>query len=345
MKPFDTLTRRGRLRRLRDLATMALHEYGLAGARLTFVHYEGNAIFRVDAPGSARTRGTGAPYVPGRCNLRILTTSNKKAIASELTWLAALRQGSDLPVPEPIPASDGRLLITLATSGVPNGRHVSLMRWVDGTHLSLKSLRPHHVEAWGHLMARLHDFAARWRPPKGFERNHWDWDGLLGERVLRTPTGELTAMMPVRYREAFETISRELRETMATLGKGPDVYGMIHTDMYLENILFKAGTPRVIDFEDCGFGYWMFDIGIVLSQWLWSPEFPWIRDSFLTGYTKIRPLPNEQLRHLDLFMAARYADLTLWGTYFIRREPAMRVQHEEWRNKAGDDLARFVERR
>ena len=34
--------------------------------------------------------------------------------------------------------------------------------------------------------------------------------------------------------------------------------------MYLENVLFKRDEVRPIDFEDCGFGYWMWDIGVAL---------------------------------------------------------------------------------
>ena len=56
MKPYDELTRTGRLRRLRKLAEVALWEYGLSDARLTFQHYEGNVIFRVDVPGPAPAR-------------------------------------------------------------------------------------------------------------------------------------------------------------------------------------------------------------------------------------------------------------------------------------------------
>ena len=51
MKPYNDLTRLGRLRRLRQLGEVALDAYGLSGARLTFIQYEGNVTFRVDNPG------------------------------------------------------------------------------------------------------------------------------------------------------------------------------------------------------------------------------------------------------------------------------------------------------
>ena len=38
---------------------------------------------------------------------------------------------------------------------------------------------------------------------------------------------------------------------------------------------------RLIDFEDCGYGYWMWDFGVIFSQWPWTPDFPQLRDAFV----------------------------------------------------------------
>ncbi len=186
--------------------------------------------------------------------MRILSTGDAQAIASELTWLAALRREAGLPVPEPVP-----------TPGLPHGRHVSLMRWVGGRHLN-QGLRPHHARAWGRLIARLHEFSAGWQPPQGFNRPHWDWAGQLGGRDFRQPVEELVASMPKPYQEPFQTVSRQARQVMESFGKGPDAYGLIHSDMFLENVLFKAGGPRIIDFKDCGYGYWMGDNGLAWDK-------------------------------------------------------------------------------
>jgi len=344
MKPYKELTRLGRLRRLRLLANKALEEYGMTGSKLTFTHYEGNVIFRVDVPGSSLNKDRSDPYVPNRYNLRILSTSNAEGIASELTWLAALRAEAGIPVPEPIPTVDGKLLTRIVTPGVPEGKYVSLMRWVDGRRLTVKSMRPLHLKAWGQLVGRLHQFAAGWQAPEGFERPVWDWHGQLGEGVLRYPTDELIASMPPHFQEPFKLVSEQTREVMESFGKGPYAYGMIHADMFLENVLFKKGEPRIIDFEDCGFGYWMFDIGVVLAQWPWTEDFPLVRDSFFDGYSSVRVLPDEQLKHLDLFMAAQHATMVLWSSAFIRNDPGMLEEYEEWRNDEGNKLLRYFDR-
>lgn len=337
MKPYEALTRLGLLRRLRPLAALALRAYGLDDARLTFEHYSGNIIFRADVPGvSARP---GALYVPGRYNLRVLAINDTETIASELTWLAALRQAG-LPVPEPVPTLDGRLFLEVTTPGVPQGRAVSLMRWLDGRHLG--RVHPHHARSLGRVVARLHSFSCAWQPPPGFSRFHWDWDGQFGERELGNTAG-LIASIPDRLREPYRLVVRRVREVMDSFGRGPEAYGLIHADLYTENILFQAGEPRIIDFEDCGFGYWMSDIGVFLGQWPWTDEFPPIRDAFLEGYGQVRTLPEAQLRHLDLFVASQYAQMVLWSSAFMRDDPARRTEHEAWREREGSKLLRFFE--
>jgi len=345
MKPYYELTRLGQLRRLRKLAEQALVEYGLTGAKLTFEHYEGNAIFRVDVPGVAPTQAENDPYVPNRYNLRLLSMNDHETIEGELIWLTALRTEAGLPVPEPVQTLAGKLLNNITTSGVPGGKVVSLMRWVEGQQLTKKSLRPHHVKAWGRLVGQLHNFAASWNPPEGYKRFHWDWDGILGNGVLRIPIDELVAEMPEKYQQPFETISAETKAAMASLGTGSDAYGMVHVDMYLENVLFFGGQPRIIDFEDCGFGYYAYDLGIILSQWLWIPEMEWFREVFMTGYAETNTLPDEQLKYIDLFIATRFADFTLWGTSFIKNDPGRANEHEDWRDESGDSLLRYIEER
>jgi Ser/Thr protein kinase RdoA (MazF antagonist) len=151
--------------------------------------------------------------------------------------------------------------------------------------------------------------------------------------------------MPPHLREPFHLVSSEARQVMADLGQGPDAYGLIHADLYPENVLFKDGEVYPIDFEDCGFGYWLWDMAIALCLWPWTEEWRWRRDAFLEGYARVRTLPQSQIRHLDLFMAAQYATMVLWASLFIKDDPARREEHEAWREEEGAKLLRYLERR
>ena len=344
MKPYKELTRLGQLRRTRQLAQTALEAYGLGGARLTFLQDTANIIYRVDVPGPALVEREQSPYVPNRYLLRVLYTSQWEGVKGEMTWLAALSREAGLPVPQPVPTLEGELLTRITTPDLPEGRIVSLMRWIDGRRLT-DGFRPNHFRAWGRMIARLHEFSAGWQPPEGFERPVWDWEGQLGGRYFRCSVEELVASMPRHLREPFQVVSQEARAVMEGLGTGPDAYGLVHADTYPENVLFKAGEAYLIDFEDCGFGYWLWDLAIALSLWPWTEEWHWRRDALLEGYAQVRTLPESQLQYLDLFMAAQYATMVLWASLFIRNDPARQAEHEAWRDGDGAKLLRYLERR
>lgn len=343
MKPFSELTRLGRLRRLRRLAASALPHYGLAGARLTFIQYEGNAVFMVDDVAGRLSVKSPRGHRPGRYMLRIHTARNPERLESELLWLATLRREAGLLVPEPLNALNGSLYVSLSLPGETRKWHVSVMHRIEGRRLS-KGLSPTNARAWGKTLGEVHRFAAGWMPPEGFTRPYLIWNGLYGrEGGLWFSPDELIGAMPGRYREAFHIVTRRVRTAMGKLGKGPDAFGLIHGDMYLENVLFRSGRAHLIDFDDCGFGYWIYDLGVALSQWPWTSELDSVRAPFLEGYAGVRTLPRSQIAHLDLFMAAQYAVLALWGTAFIKSNPGMRKEHERWRDRGGDNMLRYLE--
>jgi Ser/Thr protein kinase RdoA (MazF antagonist) len=214
------------------------------------------------------------------------------------------------------------------------------MRWGDGHRLQ-QGLRPKHLTALGRVVAQMHNFSAGWQPPPGFSRPHWDWDTQLGGSLFEHPQEELVASMPPQFREPFETVSQEAKRVMDSLGKGPDAYGLIHADLYPENVLFKAGRAYPIDFEDCGYGYWMWDIAVALCQWAWNGAWEQIRDAFREGYAQMRTLPEAQWALLDLFVATQFATMVLWASAFLRHDPKRVAEYTPWREDNGHKLLRY----
>ena len=347
MKPYLQLTRRGRLRRMHRLAEVALSEYGIPGSRLTFLQYTMNFIYRVDLDSNGRLTpltpaADPAIYLPDRCLLRIHGMVNAEAVASEMTWLAALNEQAGLPVPAPLSTPDGRLVATILTRAIPQGRLVTLMRWLDGRRLG-QGLRPAHLRAMGTVVAQMHSFAAGWQPPADFARPEWDWEAQLGGSEFKTPLDELVASMPLEFKGPFEAVSNEGKKMMAGLGKGADAFGLIHADLYPENVLFKDGRAYPIDFEDCGYGYWMWDIAVALCTWAWTPDWERLRDAFYDGYTQIRSLPQAQRDLLDLFIAIQFATMLLWASAFLEHDPARAPEHIPWRDDSGRRLLSYFQ--
>jgi Ser/Thr protein kinase RdoA (MazF antagonist) len=334
MKSFEELTERGQIRRLRQVAQVALQQYGLDGARLVFIAYSENAVFRVEAPG-------------GRCALRVHRPGyqTEASLDSELAWMLALRRDAGLMVPEPQLSLQGLLHVQASLPGVPGARTVSLLSWVQGRRIA-SGLRPVHFSALGQLMARMHDHAAGWQPPAGFTRRHWDWDGLFGDQAgFDLPARDVWALVPDRYRPPFQAVADRLRGVMDDWGQALNAFGLIHADLSIGgegNVLYHKGQACPLDFDDCGYGYWAYDLATTLAHWQTDPQWAVYRRALLDGYASVRPFSEQQLAHLDLFMAARHVTEMLWAIDLAQSNPGFRQGLDEWLEWAALHVARYL---
>ena len=135
--------------------------------------------------------------------------------------------------------------------------------------------------------------------------------------------------MPAPYRAILEEAALALQRVLDVLGKGSDVWGLIHADLHLDNVIFAAGKARPIDFDDCGFGYWLYDIAVALWELRLEDHWPAFRQAFLDGYAQHRPVPHDQLPYLDTFIAAREATIGLATAAMTHEVPEYREYLDE----------------
>lgn len=276
------------MNRDRAVADTALaRHYGLGGSRLRLLSDGENTTFRVDADGGPFVlrvqRSTGSPWHPVRTD---------DMVRSELAWLTALRGDTDLAVPEPVPADGGEPMVSV------DGRTCLLLRWMPGRFLDA-GLRPVHLERVGRFTALLHEHAAGFRPPPGFVRH---------QVAEVSPEVTANAVAVVGERDAATVVAVLDRAAAARddLGDDRDRYGLVHADLHHENYLFRpGGEPAVIDFDDCGWGHHLYDLAVTVSELQHLPDRERLRAALLRGYRSVRPLPDEQERHLDTFAALR----------------------------------------
>lgn len=240
------------------------------------------------------------------------------AIRSELWWCAELA-AAGLPVPRPVALPDGGLLAEL-----PSGRAVSVVEWVAGNPLGAagqplsgspaEQAARHH--AIGRLLARIHTVSDRLTPPDWFTRHRWDAEGLAGEGPTWGRFWDHSALTPPQ--RATLTRARDwLRDRLtAHQAQGADI-GLIHSDALRENILMKDEAITLIDFDDAGIGFRLYDLGSVLSQNLYEPAYAEIRAALIAGYLTERPLRADLV---DTFTLAR--TLASVGWTMPRVDPA-----------------------
>jgi Ser/Thr protein kinase RdoA (MazF antagonist) len=201
------------------------------------------------------------------------------AIRSELWWCAELA-ALGLPVPAALPTRDGAIMVALE-----DGRHASAIAWIEGTALGEASLPfalplPRVLDiyhALGALLARVHAATDTLALPDDFCRPRWDLDGLVGEHPLWGRFWEHPAA-DADQRRSLIRAREALRERLA----GPQ--GLIHADLLRENILVHDCTVSLIDFDDSGFGFRLYDLGTALLQTVLHPEHPEILMALTAGY-------------------------------------------------------------
>ncbi|WP_233830159.1 phosphotransferase enzyme family protein [Paraburkholderia sp. ZP32-5] len=267
-----------------------------------------NAVFRVDTRDGRRAV------------LRIhrLGYHDDAALHSEFEWMHALA-GAGIEVPRVMKSRAGHPFERVHTDELPAGRQIDVLEWIDGRQLgALESgldggdgdIAQRYCTLGG-IAARMHNHTSTWRAPEGFQRHSWCEQGLAGDEPLWGRFWELEPLS-VSQRRLFERARDAIRSDLAAYGKDSAQFGLIHADLVPENVLVDGGSVRVIDFDDAGFGWHLFDVATSLYFIRGEPYFDTAMEAFVTGYREHRPLGDAQLRRLPLFMAARGTTYLGW---------------------------------
>jgi Ser/Thr protein kinase RdoA (MazF antagonist) len=80
---------------------------------------------------------------------------------------------------------------------------------------------------------------------------------------------------------------------------------MIHADLRSANVLVNGDRVQVIDFDDAGFGWHQYDMAVALFDHSAGAEFERIRNALVSGYRSRRPIRDEDLELLPLFLLIR----------------------------------------
>jgi hypothetical protein len=161
-KPFSTLSQGGQTRRMTFVARKALEAYAVPVARLSLSNKFTTRIF---ASWAERRTVHAADLPPRRTSVEV--------VRSELLWLAALSQDTDLNVPKPVLNKERQYATVISDENFPQPCLCALFHWTKGRFL-YRSLTPSHLFQVGELTARLHQHAAHWDRPAGFTRRRVD---------------------------------------------------------------------------------------------------------------------------------------------------------------------------
>lgn len=299
---FAALPTRHQLRRVAQLARHALSLYGLPpDSEVRLLNYSENATYLVTPPAPAprRVLRINRPGYHPRAHL-----------VSELAWIQALRRDTSVLTAEPLPGLDGEFIQHVWHPAVPEPRNCVLMDFLPGAEPD-ESNRVAAFALLGEVTAQLHRHAAAWRPATPILRHRWDFDAMLGERPLWGRWQDGLGMTPALRRHLARAIA-VLRPRIESLGTGRARFGLVHADLRAANLLVQEGRVAVIDFDDCGSSWFIYDLAAALSFIETHPDVPACIDAWLSAYTRHRPLSRAEIAAIPSFILLRRLLLVAW---------------------------------
>jgi len=233
-----------------------------------------------------------------------------RAIECELAWMAALSRDGGVETARPLAGRDGRVIQTHGTDALAP-RHMVMFEFLAGDEPDPDQDLVTAFGQLGGIAARAHLHAISWSPPQPFERLVWDDEAVFGPAAT---WGSWRAAPGVDAAETAILSATEelLRRRLAAYGRGAGRYGLIHADMRLANLLIDGGRTRLIDFDDCGFGWFMYDFAAGISFMEDHPQVPALRAAWLEGYRRLRALSREDEIEIDSFVMLRRLALLAW---------------------------------
>jgi Ser/Thr protein kinase RdoA (MazF antagonist) len=211
----------------------------------------------------------------------------------------------------PVGGRDGKLIQDVANAGVPRPRHCVLFEWLDGHEPDESGDLLGPFEELGEVSGRLHKHSKSWARPGNFERLVWVYDHMLGDRPY---WGHWQDGMGLDAGKTalFERLSAAIERRLAAYGQDPARFGVIHADLRLANLLVDENGTRVIDFDDCGLGWFMYDLGTALSFIEHRPDVPELVAAWVEGYRRVLDLPQADEEEIPTFILLRRLLLVAW---------------------------------
>ncbi len=290
--------------RVRGCARDALAAYGgHPEASLELLNVSENATFLVSDPGDG----------PSVLRVHRLGYHSEPEIESELAWMDALRAEARVRTPRVLPAADGRRVVTVRERGGGGAeRHCVRFEFLLGSEPGGEgALTPGHFAELGEITARMHRHAREWTRPAWFTRFHWDYASAFGPAARWGRWRDGIGVGPAEH-QILARLDDTLQGRLKAFGTGPERYGLVHADTRLANLLVHDGSVSVIDFDDSGFSWYLYDLGASVSFFEHAPEVPALVDSWLEGYRKVGRLSAEDQAEIWTFIMFRRLLLVAW---------------------------------
>ena len=211
---------------------------------------------------------------------------NIEELEGEILWMDEIHRDTDVELPVVYRGRDGRFLQKMTTfSG--EEVYVSVISFLEGSPLGelkddelIKGL-----ESLGEITAKLHMQSINRDKSVVIKRFCWDINNLFGDNNdgIWGSWRDYKALTKEQYR-ILEKCTSVMKDKLNHYGRSNEKFGLIHADLHFYNVINNNGVNQIIDFDDSGYGFYMYDMGCALvtySRNLTKLEGAWVR-----GYEK-----------------------------------------------------------
>jgi Ser/Thr protein kinase RdoA (MazF antagonist) len=228
--------------------------------------------------------------------------------------------------PRPIPQLNGDWILPLE-----DGRFATVISWVEGNPIGAAEKKfpgsiTEHCDLYhrlGRLLAELHN-ATDNIETNDLRRPAWDLNGLLGKTPFWGKFWENPALSASEKK--FLIYTRDAAFEYLNNIKEPD-FGLIHADALQENVFLDGGILTLIDFDDAGFGYRSYDLGVPMSQHYALKYLNDLITAIRDGYGTLRAAPS--FEDIEFFLLLRCLASTGWvAERQSKKNPTQRIYVE-----------------
>lgn len=250
------------------------------------------------------------PDKPNMIRVSIGKGKSREETLSEVLWVDDLKQFSET-VCEPFPSLKNHIIEEFELDGVHY--RAAMFRTAKGNVRDISKMDPMYFIAVGDFLGRIHAASAdSARQGITYKRKKWyDKRAVTMENARKVLSPEI-----------MERIGK-IYDRVRAVPEDSRWFGMIHGDFHTNNFFVDGNNIWAFDFDECCYGYFMYDIASALITWLMygygldqgktrrQALYEDILPYFKIGYGLHLKLPEEHWDTLELFLEDRCCVMAL----------------------------------
>ncbi|MGD9872726.1 MAG: phosphotransferase enzyme family protein [Kiritimatiellia bacterium] len=232
--------------------------------------------------------------------IRKIIGSYKQQITSELIVLRDFSESTGADIPSPLATRSGELFCIVNDDG--NDFMCIIFSWVGGVHLGGNDITPAHMASMAKAVAQLHRFSSSCHPPEKLVRPVYDDAWFFGDKSW-TASSEFVSRLDPDDAAYLSAANDSIRARLRQYPRNADTFGLIHYDLHVGNFLFDGDKANMIDFDECGFGWYLFDLAHILFEFIGDQRFDSFKKVAADNYGAGRGISPYSDSDLNLFLA------------------------------------------